>query len=251
MKKNFLSLLSSFLIFVSCTNGITSCAENKKTQEQFPGQMPGQTTVITDDGSTTNYTDKTTAPASAVIAEDLYENFVADGTVKITFNGTSWTTSFEGAANADEISIKKVENSAEDEASQGVEIQYKGKSKIKYVLSGTYTGTVFIKNKKADAAVVLNNVNITSADGSGPVLRFSTEETRTFIVVPAGTTNTLTDTRLLNQSGTMYDDKKGSIYAKGALIFTGESSTKAACSATRPSAPARTASSTSRRPDRP
>ena len=227
MKKNFLSLLSSFLIFVSCTNGITSCAENKKTQEQFPGQMPGQTTVITDDGSTTNYTDKTTAPASAVIAEDLYENFVADGTVKITFNGTSWTTSFEGAANADEISIKKVENSAEDEASQGVEIQYKGKSKIKYVLSGTYTGTVFIKNKKADAAVVLNNVNITSADGSGPVLRFSTEETRTFIVVPAGTTNTLTDTRLLNQNGTMYDDKKGSVYAKGALIFTGETSTKA------------------------
>ena len=85
MKKNFLSLLSSFLFFVSCTNGITSCAENKKTQEQFPGQMPGQTSVTTDDGSTTNYTDKTTAPASAVIAEDLYENFVADGTVKITF----------------------------------------------------------------------------------------------------------------------------------------------------------------------
>ena len=80
MKKNFLSSLSTFLIFVSCTNGT---------------------------GSATNYIDKTTAPASAVIAEDLYENFVADGTVKITFNGSSWTTSFEGAATADEISIKK------------------------------------------------------------------------------------------------------------------------------------------------
>ena len=106
MKKNFLSLFSTFLIFVSCTNGITSCAENKTMQ----GQMPGQATVITDDGSTTNYTDKTTAPASAVIAEDLYENFTADGTVKITFNGTTWTSVFEGAANADEVSIKKVEN---------------------------------------------------------------------------------------------------------------------------------------------
>lgn len=242
IKKNIYSFISSMIILVSCSNGMISCAETNQTPVQLevkaergPGQTNGaapaggfgQGVVITDDGSTTNYTDKTTAAASAVIAEDLYENFVADGTVKINFNGTGWTTSFEGAASADEISIKKVENSAEDEASQGVEIQYKGKSKIKYVLSGNYTGTVFIKNKKADAAVVLNNVNITSADGSGPVLRFSAEETRTFIVVPAGTTNTLTDSRLLNQSSTMYDDKKGSVYAKGALIFTGETSTKA------------------------
>ena len=242
IKKNIYSFISSMIILVSCSNGMISCAETNQTPVQLevkaergPGKTNGaapaggfgQGVVITDDGSTTNYTDTTTVSADAVISEDLYENFVADGTVTITFNGDSWKSSFEGAANADEISIKKVENSAEDEASQGVEIQYKGKSKIKYVLSGSYTGTVFIKNKKADAAVVLNNVNITSADGSGPVLRFSTEETRTFIVVPEGTTNTLTDSRLLNQSSTMYDDKKGSVYAKGALIFTGESSTKA------------------------
>ena len=76
------------------------------------------------------------------------------------------------------------------------------------MLSGNYTGTVFIKNKKTDAAVVLNNTNITSENGAGPVLRFSSEQ-RTFIVVPAGTENTLTDTRSLNQSATMYDYKKG------------------------------------------
>ena len=234
MKKNCFSVFMILLILTGCSN---SCAgTNNKNQTRPDGQVPGpapsgggfgQSIEIIDDGSTTNYSDNTTAAASAVIAEDLYENFTADGTVKITFNGTTWTSVFEGAANADEVSIKKVENSTEDEASQGVEIQYKGKSKIKYVLSGSFTGTVFIKNKKADAAVVLNNVNITSADGTGPVLRFSAEETRTFIVVPAGTTNTLTDTRVLNQSGTMYDDKKGSVYAKGALIFTGETSTKA------------------------
>ena len=111
-----------------------------------------------------------------------------------------------------------------DEASNGVVLQYKGEGNIKYVLSGDFTGTVFIKNKKADAAIVLNNANITSDNGAGPVLRFSSEM-RTFIVVPAGTTNTLKDTRLLNQTGTMYDDKKGSVYSKGALIFTGETST--------------------------
>lgn len=207
MKIKAIKTLTILLSIVLFSNAMLSCKESLQTTTQ-------------------ETTSKEAAPG-VVIAEDLYENFNADGTVYIKFSGTNFTSSFEGSASADEISIKKVENSEKDETSSGVEIQYKGSSKIKYVLSGNYTGTVFIKNKKADAAVVLNNVNLTSADGAGPVLRFSAEETRTFIVVPAGTTNTLTDTRLLNQSSTMYDDKKGSVYAKGTLIFTGETSVKA------------------------
>lgn len=223
IKRNFIKTGMLVLIFALLSNEMISCKENTGS---FPPERENLDETIIDDGSTTNYADKTTAPASAVITEDLYENFVADGTVEISFNGNTWTSNVSGIT-ASEVSIKAVENSQTDETSSGVEIQYKGSAKLKYVLSGNYTGTVFIKNKKADTAVVLNNVNLTSADGSGPVLRFSAEDTRTFIVVPAGTTNTLTDTRLLNQSGTMYDDKKGSVYAKGALIFTGETSTKA------------------------
>lgn len=223
IKRNFIKTGMLVLIFALLSNEMISCKENTGS---FPQERENLDETIIDDGSTTNYADKTTAPASAVITEDLYENFVADGTVEISFNGNTWTSNVSGIT-ASEVSIKAVENSQTDETSSGVEIQYKGSAKLKYVLSGNYTGTVFIKNKKADAAVVLNNVNLTSADGSGPVLRFSAEDTRTFIVVPAGTTNTLTDTRLLNQSGTMYDDKKGSVYAKGTLIFTGETSTKA------------------------
>ena len=254
MKKNIFTLLAAVVVFAGCSNGFISCADNKNTstaqntnqQGQFDGQGGpgmqggpggfggqggpggfGQSVVITDDGSTTNYIDTTTAAATGVVKDDLYENFVADGTVYITLNGTSAAiTNVEGSVSVDDIKISDTENSAEDEAAKGVEIQYKGKLKLKYVLTGTYTGTVFIKNKSADAAVVLNNVNITSDSGAGPVLRFSSEK-RTFIVVPAGTTNTLKDTRLLNQSSTMYDDKKGSVYSKGTLIFTGaESSTK-------------------------
>lgn len=208
-KKNYFSLISALLVFASCSNGKIAYAESRNIE------------------NSSNYISAIKAFPNAVITEDLYENFAAEGTVSIKFSGDSFTSSFEGAASENEISIKKVENSEKDEISAGVEIQYKGSAKIKYILSGNYNGTVFIKNKKADAAVVLNNVNLTSADGSGPVLRFSAEDTRTFIVVPEGTTNTLTDTRLLNQSGTMYDDKKGSVYAKGTLIFTGETSTKA------------------------
>ena len=179
--------------------------------------------VYSENESASEYQYSGSASPSCVITEDLYENFAADGSVYISFNNTGWTTSYEGSITESDLTISATENSAADESAAGLEIQYKGSKKLKYVLSGDYTGTVFIKNKKADAAVVLNNASISSDSGAGPVLRFSSEK-RTFIVVPAGTTNTLTDSRTLNQSSTMYDDKKGSIYSKGALIFTGDNS---------------------------
>lgn len=250
MKKTLANLFSFFsiilivlLILTGCDNGFT-----KYPLDNFNTLLSPATgdISITDDGSTTNYTDTTSASARAVISEDLYENFTADGTVYVSFDGTSVTANIAGqsevTATSEEISLGKVsdkkvtiitstnteagtdnDGNEIDEASNGIILQYKGTGKIKYVLSGTYTGTVFIKNKNADAALVLNNVNITSDNGAGPVLRFSSQQ-RTFIVSPAGTENTLTDTRVLNQSNTMYDDKKGSVYSKGALIFTGESS---------------------------
>ena len=230
MKKTIFNLFVVLFLLTGCSN---SCAGNNNDNNSGfsggPGGTPpnggpgggfGQSVEIIDDGSTTDYVDKTTAAANAVIAEDLYSNFIADGTVTITFNGASWTTKFDGIQESD-VSIKAVENSAEDEQAAGVEIQYKGKLKLKYILSGTYSGTVFIKNKSADAAVVLNGVNITSSNGAGPVLRFSSEK-RTFIAVANGTTNTLTDTRVKDQTGTMYDDKKGSVYSKGTIIFTSD-----------------------------
>ena len=228
----FICTTAAFLFHLTVLFGCT----NANTYDYFensgnPGSQPGQpgsgnsSAVITDDGSTTDYADSTKAAASAVIEEDLYENFNADGTVYITFNSeASWTVSTEGDISESDVSVKEMTASETDETADGVEIQYKGSSKIKYVLSGNYTGTVFIKNKKADTAVVLNNLNLASSEGKGPVLRFSSEK-RTFIVVPSGTTNTITDTRTLNQSCTMYDDKKGSVYSKGTLIFTGETST--------------------------
>lgn len=233
MKKTLFYSIS-FLLFAGCSTAYNTPFNNS--------QMNQTSVTITDDGTTTNYIDKTTSAPSAVIEEDLYENFIADGIIYIDFDGTTVKANLE---NNEQITITNTETSIGkiadtkitavlssntiedsenniDEASDGIIIQYKGTGKIKYILSGTYEGTVFIKNKKADAAVILNNANITSSNGAGPVLRFSSE-LRTFIVVPEGTTNTLTDSRILNQSETMYDDKKGSVYSKGTLIFTGES----------------------------
>ena len=59
---------------------------------------------------------------------------MADGTVEISFNGNTWTSNVSGIT-ASEVSIKAVENSQADETSAGLEIQYKGSAKLKYVLS--------------------------------------------------------------------------------------------------------------------
>lgn len=248
MKRNFFGMLALSVLLAGCSSHISQASDNGPqvggpSGGGFPGGSFGNGVSIEDDGSTTDYVDSTSASPSAVVADDLYENFTADGVVYLTFDGSDVSAKIEGGeavslsseeSSLGEISGTKVtayisENVSEDEAngidasSNGVVVQYKGEGKIKYVLSGSYTGTVFIKNKKSDAAVVLDNVSIESDGGAGPVLRFSSEK-RTFIVVPSGTSNVLTDTRVLNQQETMYDDKKGSVYSKGAVIFTGESS---------------------------
>ena len=242
MKKMILTFISAILLITSCQTGFDPAEEKNTSSDNNSGAIQEETQ--SQNTSASDYTEENLASPTAVISDDLYENFVADGTVYINFEGSDVKVNIEGkdaiTVTSEETSIGKIsdtkitvklsENTIEDEAnnideaSNGIIIQYKGEGKIKYILSGDYAGTVFIKNKKADAALVLNNASITSDNGAGPALRFSSE-IRTFIVVPAGTTNTITDTRELNQTSTMYDDKKGSVYSKGSLIFTGETST--------------------------
>lgn len=250
MKKTklFLKILMAVAVafLIGCAESYEENSTSSSNSTTQTVTTTGGTTVQDATSSAETYICEDYAEASAVIQADLYENFVADGTVYVNFDGTTVTACIgENSSNAvtatsEEQSLGKIsdtkvtmilssntledEANGIDEASNGVILQYKGSGKIKYVLSGSYTGTVFIKNKKADSAVVLNNANLTSDSGYGPALRFSSQN-RTFIVIPAGTESTITDTRVLNQSGTMYDDKKGSVYAKGALIFTGETST--------------------------
>jgi len=205
------------VVFIFLMIALSGCSEDIYLTDSYSLLLSSQNTTATE------YSSSSRGTPNCVISDDLIENFSPDGVVYISFDGTSvLIENTEGDITSDDITITEIQASLEDETSTGVDIQYKGSEKLKYVLSGSYTGTVFIKNKKADAAVVLNGVNFRSSEGEGPALRFSSEK-RTFIVVPAGTENTIIDTRVLDQN-TIYDDKKGSVYAKGALIFTGETS---------------------------
>ncbi|MBQ3319983.1 MAG: carbohydrate-binding domain-containing protein [Spirochaetia bacterium] len=218
--------LFCYLLLFSCDNGSSSSSSSTDTNDYGTISSHGVTT----------YSSSATASPSCVIAADKYENFSPDLTVYVAFSGTGATAtigSTEYIADAGgtdyydsaskTMTFKTVTNVA-DTIANGIEIQYKGSLAIRYILSGSLTGSLVIKNKNADCAVVLNGLTVTSDSGYGPALRFSSEN-RTFIVVPSGKTNTLTDTRVLGQANTMYDDKKGSVYSKGPLIFTGTSST--------------------------
>jgi len=143
------------------------------------------------------------------IEKDLYSNFKEDVTVAITFK--------DKKASVD----KTAEGITVTEDKLGVTIENKGKAKVKYVLFGTLNGTLVLKNKNADCAIEMNNLTINSSE-KGPALRLTSDNTRTFIVVPKGTVNTLTDNRTKAKSSELQDDKKGSVYAKGAIIITGQ-----------------------------
>lgn len=228
--KKLIHICLMILVLSACDNGSSSSSSSDSSTDT------NDSGTLSTHGVTT-YISSASASPSCVIAADKYENFTPDVIVSVVFNGTGATATINstdyvadaGGTNyytdsaSKTMTFKTVSNIADDIAN-GIEIQYKGSKAIRYVLCGTLSGSLVIKNKSADCAVVLNGLTITSDSGYGPALRFSSEK-RTFIVVPSGTTNTLTDTRVLGQANTMYDDKKGSVYSKGPLIFTGTSST--------------------------
>lgn len=168
------------------------------------------------------------------VSEDEVERVKLEKTLEIVFNGTKAlvdgkSVTEEGISvysdsegNDVKVYLQKAVYGADAEA-PGVYIEYKGKDNIKYSLSGSLEGTLKISNKKADCVLELNGVNINSSN-LGPVLHITSDSTRTFICVMEGTENTFVDNRLLDSGTELLNDKKASVYAKGALIFSGSTS---------------------------
>ena len=226
--KRIIYVFFMLLVLSACDNGSSSSSSSDSSIDT------NDSGTLSTHGVTT-YVSTATADPSCVIAADKYENFTPDVIVYVVFNGTGATAtidSFDYVADdggtekytdsaSKTMTFKTVTNLADDIAN-GIEIQYKGSKAIRYVLSGTLSGSLVIKNKNADCAVVLNGLTITSDSGYGPALRFSSEN-RTFIVVPSGTTNTLTDTRVLGQANTMsVQDVGGKVLAVSQFTLLGD-----------------------------
>ncbi|MBQ6673538.1 MAG: hypothetical protein IJM77_02795, partial [Spirochaetia bacterium] len=148
--------LFCYLLLFSCDNGSSSSSSSTDTNDYGTISSHGVTT----------YSSSATASPSCVIAADKYENFSPDLTVYVAFSGTGATAtigSTEYIADAGgtdyydsaskTMTFKTVTNVA-DTIANGIEIQYKGSLAIRYILSGSLTGSLVIKNKNADCAVV-------------------------------------------------------------------------------------------------
>ncbi|MCQ2589203.1 MAG: carbohydrate-binding domain-containing protein [Treponema sp.] len=149
------------------------------------------------------------------LKEDCVENYKEDFIVRVEFQN--------GKINTNNTSIAENGITIKDE-NDCITIENKGSKIIKYSLSGNLDRTLKIKNNNADCILELNNLNIKSTE-NGPALHITSENYRTFLVVNENTVNNLTDSRVLDENKTIENDKKGSVYAKGALIITGKSST--------------------------
>lgn len=86
---------------------------------------------------------------------------------------------------------------------------------VEYILSGSTTSGHFQLTSTFESKITLNGVSVTSTTGPA-ISTFSTA--RSFIVLPSGTANTLTDGSTYIRTGS------GTIHTNGPLIFSGKGS---------------------------
>lgn len=214
------------LLFIFTALVLLSCKNNKNNFNGFTDDLDGDIGNVFSDLESLGI-----GELNKYLKEDCVENYSPFETVEISFSGKN---AFVNGKEATEKGITVFEDSdgkkltvslqnnvsGDDSEAEGIIVEYKGENILKYILSGNLDGTLKIKNKNADCIVELSGLNIKSSV-TGPALHFTSENYRTFIVVKEGTSNTFIDNRILNQQQEMMNDKKGSIYAKGALIFSG------------------------------
>ena len=101
MKKYFNGSLLILLFLTGCSSPLNSIYSDSNNS-----------TSIIDDGSSTNYTDSSTAAAKAQVEEDLFSSFSEDGTLYINFSQTGITAKLndgtEYTISESEVSLGKV-----------------------------------------------------------------------------------------------------------------------------------------------
>ncbi|MBP7478850.1 MAG: carbohydrate-binding domain-containing protein [Spirochaetaceae bacterium] len=108
-------------------------------------------------------------------------------------------------ADGKEVSVSFTEN--------GLEIISLLTEPVKVVLSGSMKGTISIEKSEGDIALVLNNLTVIAADGPALV---SNSTHKTYVVLEKGSKNILADSKERD-----VNTKKGAVYSKGSLIFSG------------------------------
>lgn len=187
-----ISICFLFLLFAACSQDTYSVSEDEKEEEK---------------GNITYPEDPEEEIGKDIIepsSEDLVENYTFSSSLSVSFSGTTATT----GTIPDGVSINK--NGAEviiTSTTEGVE----------YILSGTTTHGMLKIYSSYPFKITLNSVNITHPDG--PAINIQSGK-RAFIVLNAGTTNTLTDGSSYI-SATNNEDMKATLFSEGQIVFSG------------------------------
>ena len=72
MNKSILISLAVIFLFAGCTNSLSDSDYFDDDYLSGTSEEGDESSLITDDGSTTNYSDSTRVNANAIITEDLY-----------------------------------------------------------------------------------------------------------------------------------------------------------------------------------
>lgn len=223
MKKINLIILSMLLLFtfLSCSNDNSSLIQEYLIQQMISNSMKSSSssklllTPYTSISGTSYKTSVATSASQTYNSDDLVENTTFAYTVSIDLSN------MQASCNGDSFTINStnqtlLSNTIAINSSNGITITSTYDGYIKYSLSGNLNGTFKIAASDKKYAIELNNTTISATDG--PALNLSSKK-RTFIIIPANATNTLTDS-----TSRTTDTSKAAIFSKGQLIFTGSTS---------------------------
>ena len=179
---------------------------------QFPASQTGEMTYA--NGETVTIMGKTFALAD-INSMTVDETSVADGTIGVSYNGTSATVTVAGnvaqyvtpTVSGAHVSIAQSDDLAEE---------------ITYTLSGTSTDGEFYMSGSYKATIELNGLTLTNATPvySGAAVHIQNGK-RIKVKIVTGTTNTLSDASTGSQKGCLYIKGHAEFAQKGTLNVVG------------------------------
>jgi len=184
---------------LSCTGTLGGWGDNR-----FGGNGGNQSS---DPPEETNPTNSGVEVEDESTTEDNVANTSFDGTITITYNGT--TATVDGSI--DGVSIQT--NGARVTATNS------GSNKVKYVLSGSSSDGFFKLYSSKKQAIELSGLTLTNTQGSAIN---NQSKKRTFVIITG--TNTIKDGAVTSGNypeETADEDMKAAIFSEGQLIFSG------------------------------
>jgi hypothetical protein len=208
MKRNLLLALIICLFCLSCGGGGDSSSGSASEVPSDTGPTP---TEINDTPYAVSVA--ATQDTDHYKPEDIVENNTFDYTINIDFTNQTAQLSSGSVLDYSSGSVTPVTGVTVENSPYGVTVTSTITEKVRYNLTGTLNGTLTV-DSSSEYQLYLDGVTINATDG--PAFNLISSQ-KAFIVSASGTSNTLTDQ---TTSSTM--DKKGAVYSKGTMVFSGD-----------------------------